>query len=129
MNLYINTSTPLCRIRLEMGDGTTYDYEWQADRQLAKELLAYIESRLAEHDAAFSDITGIGVYEGPGSFTGLRIGLTVMNTLADSLNISIVGTTGAEWMATAHDRLEAGENDTLVLPDYGSEAHITKPRK
>lgn len=129
MNLYINTSTPLCRMRLEMDDGTTHDYEWQADRQLAKELLGYIESRLAEHSATFSDIKGIGVYEGPGSFTGLRIGLTVMNTVADGLNIPIVGATGADWILTARGKLESGENDRIVLPDYGSEAHITKPRK
>lgn len=128
MNLFINTSTPLCRVLLEL-DGVLHTYEWQADRQLAKGMLAYIERCLSEHGSKLADIQGIGVYKGPGSFTGLRIGLTVMNTLADGLDIPIVGVTGEEWVATAQERLRLGENDHLVLPDYGGDAHITKPRK
>lgn len=128
MNLFINTSTPLCRVLLEQ-DEKLYPYEWQADRQLAQGLLGYIERCLGEHDSILADIRGIGVYQGPGSFTGLRIGLTVMNTLADGLDVPIVGVTGEEWVATAQERLRLGENDHLVLPDYGADAHITKPRK
>ena len=128
MNLFINTSTPLCRVLLEQ-DETLHTYEWQADRQLAKGLLEYIEHCLGEHDKKLADIQGIGVYQGPGSFTGLRIGLTVMNTLADGLGVPIVGVTGEEWVAAAQERLRLGENDRLVLPDYGGDAHITKPRK
>ncbi len=128
MNLFINTSTPLCRVLLEV-DETLHVYEWQADRQLAKGLLGYVERCLGEHDKKLADIQGIGVYQGPGSFTGLRIGLTVMNTLADGLGVPIVGVTGEEWAAIAQKRLQLGENDHLVLPNYGADAHITKPRK
>lgn len=128
MIILLDTSTGLCRLRIVSKEQAS-DYEWQADRTLARDLLGYLRDRLAEYDASFHDITGLAVYRGPGSFTGLRIGMTVMNTLADDLAIPIVGETGENWQDTALARLAAGENDQIVLPEYGSDARITKPRK
>lgn len=128
MILLLDTSTPLCKLTLIDSDWH-YTNEWQADRTLAKHLLKYLEEQLQKNDKTFDDISGIGVFEGPGSFTGLRIGLTVLNTIADSQHIPIVGGKGEAWQQTALTRLQNGENDEMVLPFYGSEAHITKPRK
>ncbi len=128
MILLMDTSTPVCRVMLVDGDAT-FSYEWQADRQLAKGLLAYLHDRLAEHAWNFKDITGLGVFKGPGSFTGLRIGLTVLNTMADAENIAIVGATGDSWQTDAITALRNGQNDRVVMPLYGSSANITTPRK
>jgi tRNA threonylcarbamoyladenosine biosynthesis protein TsaB len=128
MILLLDTSTPVCKATLINGDQSFYD-EWQADRTLAKGLLGYLQTQLQRHNATFTDITGIGVFQGPGSFTGLRIGLTVLNTIADSERIPIIGVRGEDWQQTALNRLQAGENDKIVLPFYGSDAHITTPRK
>lgn len=111
-------------------DGATVTrLEWQADRMLARDMLAYLRDRLSEHGKSFDDITGIGVFRGPGSFTGLRIGLTVLNTLAAAHTIPIVGATGDDWQERTLARLEANKNDEIVLPEYGSPAHVTRPRK
>ena len=104
-------------------------YEWQADRSLARDMLAFLRDKLAAHGANFMSITGIGVFRGPGSYTGLRIGLAVLNTIASDRRVAIVGATGAAWQERCLARLEAHENDEIVLPEYGGEAHITKPRK
>ncbi len=109
--------------------GVVHAYEWEAGRTLARDMLKYLNDRLAEYQATFDDISAIGVYRGPGSFTGLRIGLAVLNTLADANAVPIVGETGDGWKAQALARLEQSENDRLVLPEYGGDAHITKPRK
>ncbi len=128
MILLLDTSTPVCKLSIIDGQ-SRYDDEWQADRTLADNLLAYLRDQLAKRSKTFQDVTAIGVYKGPGSFTGLRIGLTVMNTIADSQSVPIVGSTGDDWQQTALARLDAGENDLLVMPLYGSEANITTPRK
>lgn len=128
MILLLDTSTPLCKLTLVDGDWQYHD-EWQADRQLAKGLLRYLRDQLAKNDKIFQDITGIGIMKGPGSFTGLRIGLTVLNTMADTEQIPIVGTTGETWQEQALEKLQAGENEKIVLPLYGGDAHITKPKK
>ncbi|MBC7943101.1 tRNA (adenosine(37)-N6)-threonylcarbamoyltransferase complex dimerization subunit type 1 TsaB [Candidatus Saccharibacteria bacterium] len=128
MILLLDTSTPICKLSLIDGD-SRFDDEWQADRTLAKELLGYIYKNLQISDKTWSDISAIGVFEGPGSFTGLRIGLTVLNTIADSQNIPIVGGRGDKWQSDVLVKLQSGQNDQIVLPFYGSEAHITQPRK
>lgn len=128
MIVLVDTSSAVCVLVLVI-DGKQYEYEWQADRRLAKELLAFLRDRLSEHAATVHNITGIGVMRGPGSFTGLRIGMTVLNTLAESVSVPIVGVTGDDWRQVALQRLDSGENDRLVLPEYGADAHITKPRK
>jgi tRNA threonylcarbamoyladenosine biosynthesis protein TsaB len=128
MILLLDTSTPVCKLVLVDGS-TQVAAEWQADRTLAKGLLSYIQQQLDAQGKTWHDVDGIGVFKGPGSFTGLRIGLTVLNTAADALRLPIVGATGDDWQADALTRLKAGEDDKIVLPEYGSEAHITKPRK
>ena len=128
MILLIDTSTPTCRLTLIEGD-LRCDYEWLAARTLAKDLLAYLRDRLSENSKNWSNITAIGVYEGPGSFTGLRIGITVMNTIADAQNVPIVVGRGDNWQQEVLEKLQSGQNNRIVLPFYGSEAHITVAKK
>jgi tRNA threonylcarbamoyladenosine biosynthesis protein TsaB len=128
MILLIDTSTPLCRLAFIEND-ERYETEWEAGRELARGLLGYVESEAQKRGKTFADIAGIGVFKGPGSFTGLRIGLTVMNTLADGLHIPIVGASGEDWQSQAIACLERGDDEQIVLPMYGSGAHITSPRK
>lgn len=128
MIILLDTSTPTCKLTL-VDNGEKREFEWQADRQLAKGLLSFLERSLSENGQSLNSIRGLGIMKGPGSFTGLRIGITVFNTIADTNNVPIVGETGDSWQDKAIMRLENGENDHVVLPEYGSEANITKPRK
>jgi tRNA threonylcarbamoyladenosine biosynthesis protein TsaB len=128
MILLLDTSTMTCRLSLVDGDWR-YDDEWEAGRGLAKDLLKYLQDALEKNGRTWDDMTGLVAYRGPGSFTGLRIGLTVLNTLADANGLPIVGETGEDWQARGIERLRSGENDRLVMPEYGGEANITAPRK
>jgi tRNA threonylcarbamoyladenosine biosynthesis protein TsaB len=128
MILLLDTSTPVCKLSFVEGDWR-YDDEWESGRTLAKDLLGYLQDNLTKNNKVWKDIAGIVAFKGPGSFTGLRIGLTVLNTFADSEAVPIVGTTGDDWQAIGLERLEKSENDQLVMPEYGAEAHITTPRK
>ncbi|MCA9338352.1 tRNA (adenosine(37)-N6)-threonylcarbamoyltransferase complex dimerization subunit type 1 TsaB [Candidatus Saccharibacteria bacterium] len=128
MKLLIDTSTPTCNLYIVDESGTTH-VSFEAGRELAHNLLGWLEDQLAERGATWQDITGLGVMRGPGSFTGLRIGITVFNALADSLNAPIVGAMGDDWQAECTKRLAVGENDKIVLPFYNSDANITTPRK
>ncbi len=128
MIILLDTSTPECRLTIVDAD-TRVTHAWQADRTLAKGLLAYIRDTLTARSATVYDITAIGVFRGPGSFTGLRIGITVMNTLAHELHVPIIGALGDSWQDTALERITAGEDDEIILPEYGSDAMITTPKK
>jgi tRNA threonylcarbamoyladenosine biosynthesis protein TsaB len=128
MILFLDTSTPTCKLTFVDGDWRV-DEQWEAARELAKGLLGYLQLNLEKNGKSWKDISGIVAFQGPGSFTGLRIGLTVLNTLANTEHIPIVGTVGDDWQTKGKERLKNGENDQIVLPEYGSEAHITQPRK
>jgi len=117
-------------VSLTFIEGATQEtVRWQADRTLARDMLTFLNTQLNLRSLTFQDIKGIGVFRGPGSFTGLRIGLTVLNTLAHTESIPIVGSTDDNWQQECIDRLGAHEDDQIILPEYGGPAHVTKPRK
>lgn len=126
MILLLDSSASLLRLIVIDDDDVMHESFWQADRQLARGLLSYLSKQLETVGAELKGVTGIGVMKGPGSFTGLRIGITVCNTLADSLEIPIVGqSSSTDWAETALQRLRRGENEVMVMPEYGRPAHIT----
>lgn len=129
MILLLDTSTPICKLWLYRDGVCVVADEWHADRTLAERLLGYLQQKLEEQEAGWDTLTSLGVFRGPGSFTGLRIGISVLNTIADDRKIPIVGTTGEAWREEALKRLQQGQNDLLVLPEYGRPARITTPRK
>lgn len=128
MILLLDTSSRICKLTLIDGDWR-YDDEWQSDRDLANGLLQYLNRKLSENKKTWLNISAICVFRGPGSFTGLRIGLTVLNTIADSMNITIVGEQGEDWQEKALQKIQSGKDEKIVLPFYGAEANITIPRK
>jgi len=110
MKLYLDTSTPKTILKL---DGQVY--EWESDRDLAKHLLKFIQDKLQENHKDWQDLSELHFFTGPGSFTGLRIGATIINTLASELRIPIFDQNGHELK--------------VALPKYGQPANIASPTK
>ncbi len=130
MILTLKTDQPEAAISLIDNSGSTLEQKtWNAGRELSDDLLAQIEALLAKQGKALGDITGVIVFKGPGSFTGLRIGHTIANTLAYSNDVPVVATSEAAWIELGLKRLNNGESDQIAMPEYGGEANITKPRK
>lgn len=128
MYLLIDTSTSECHLTL-LTPTDHYSYSYDAGRTLARHLLGWIHEALVQHGVQLSELRGIGIFRGPGSFTGLRIGMSVANTIADTYGISIVGGEGDAWHEQVCTRLDNGESDKVVLPLYGRDARITAPKK
>ena len=126
--LLLDTSSSTCRVWLVDGVDEYY-YEWISERELARGLLQFLVECTERHKLTLEELRGLGVYRGPGSFTGLRIGVSSLNTLASFASIPIVGAAGEGWRTESLERLRSGENDKVVLPEYGREARITTPRK
>jgi tRNA threonylcarbamoyladenosine biosynthesis protein TsaB len=102
------------------------EISWESGRQLADQLLGRLDELLAEQSE--HTLTGIVIFSGPGSFTSLRIGHTVANALADSLNIPIAGAVGDNWAQQAIEALASAPIGHFALPHYGAEANVTKPK-
>jgi len=127
--LTVRTDKPESEIGL-YSDTEQLAYEtWQAHRQLAETLHVKIKALLESQKLDWSDIQGIVVYKGPGSFTGLRIGLAIANALAASNNLPIAGSTGDNWITEGTKALQDGTTDSMVLPEYGAAVHITAQKK
>jgi tRNA threonylcarbamoyladenosine biosynthesis protein TsaB len=56
-----------------------------------QDVLQLIDAILQEHSLTVRDLTSLEVITGPGSFTGLRVGVSVANALSYSLNIPVNG--------------------------------------
>ena len=110
MKLYLDTSTPKTIIKLDQ-----YVYEWDSGRTLARDLLKTIHEKLVDKGYDWQDITEIQFMAGPGSFTGLRIGAVVVNTLASELKIPLYN--------------HRNEKVDIIIPEYGQPANITPPKK
>jgi tRNA threonylcarbamoyl adenosine modification protein YeaZ len=127
--LTLRTDKPKAEIGLFQDDKQLAYSTWEAHRQLAETIHLKLKEVLDAENKTFKDIEGIVIFKGPGSFTGLRIGFSVANALADSIQIPIVATESNDWVQLGVSRLLNGDNETASLPEYGAPPKTTTPRK
>ena len=87
MKLYINTTNSE---KIIVGLGTER-VETDSKEGKSQQLLEVIATEIAKRGKSQNDITEIEVNLGPGSFTGLRVGMSVANALGWTLNIPVNG--------------------------------------
>ncbi|HSA83633.1 MAG TPA: tRNA (adenosine(37)-N6)-threonylcarbamoyltransferase complex dimerization subunit type 1 TsaB [Patescibacteria group bacterium] len=89
--LFIDTSNNKeVKVGFEI-NGEKFFIEQLIDHRKAQAVLPLVEKLLEEHDLKLKDITAITVNPGPGSFTGVRVGVAIANTLGFLLHIPVNG--------------------------------------
>ena len=108
--LAINTAGPDCAVALARsgaGGGEILAQESERiGRGHAERLMPTIEDLLSEAGVAFADLDRIVVTTGPGSFTGVRVGIAAARGLALALDIRCVGVNSLEALALPVSRQE-----------------------
>lgn len=127
--LTIRTDKPEAELGLYDNDKKLAYISWQAHRELAETIHKKLDEILNKSSISLDKLQGIVCYKGPGSFTGLRIGLSVGNALAYGMGIPIVARAGEDWLENGIKDLLLGKNEYAALPKYGAPATITKARK
>lgn len=76
-------------------------------------LIPKIRDILKENNLLIKDLDAIGVNIGPGSFTGIRAGITIARVLAQQVNTKLVGVSSLEILS----KLNTNSNKTIVVTD------------
>lgn len=89
--LHIETATKVCSVALSTNGELIACKETFADGFIHSEALTlYIEETLREGGVSLSELKAISISSGPGSYTGLRIGLSTAKGLCFALNIPLI---------------------------------------
>ncbi|NLP09454.1 tRNA (adenosine(37)-N6)-threonylcarbamoyltransferase complex dimerization subunit type 1 TsaB [bacterium] len=100
MILAIETASHVCAVALAMGQELVAEYRLNLKNQHARLLAAAVERILADCRVRLEDLQAIAVSIGPGSFTGLRIGLSFAKGLAFGRKLPIVGVPTLQALAS-----------------------------
>lgn len=96
--LAIETSTSACSVALKVGGDIDQLYE-EGNNLHSKRLLEMVDQLLDKNSVSLNDVELIVAGVGPGAFTGLRIGVGVVQGLAYSHDIPVVGVSSLQALA------------------------------
>jgi len=102
--LAIDTATRVAGIALYDQDGLHVEQMWRTSDNHTVELMPNIVRACEQQGLAPSALQVVGVSLGPGSFTGLRVGLSTAKGLALALHIPLLGVPTLDATAYAHSR-------------------------
>lgn len=92
MLLALDTSTEIHQLALYEPGKMKQFYNWRRG-ETSRELLIKIDEFLRQNKVRLKDLKAIAVFRGPGSYTGLRIGISTAQALGFALDIPVFGTT------------------------------------
>ncbi|MCG8606998.1 tRNA (adenosine(37)-N6)-threonylcarbamoyltransferase complex dimerization subunit type 1 TsaB [bacterium] len=101
--LAIDTSTDICGVALSESDRLVADFRLNQKNVHNERLVSAIQNLVESVSWRLEELEGIALTVGPGSFTGLRIGMSVAKGLAFCLQIPIAGVNTLEAMAATVD--------------------------
>lgn len=103
MLLALDTSTRQAGIALYSAErGLLAEHTWHSANRHTEELLPAVSHLLAQAGLAARDLIAVGVALGPGSFTGLRVGLAAAKGLALAHGLALLGVPTLDFTAYPH---------------------------
>jgi tRNA threonylcarbamoyladenosine biosynthesis protein TsaB len=97
--LALDTSTERGAIGLSVRSGAVFASSTETARHHGRDLIPRLADTLREAGLSIRDVDALAVGLGPGSYTGLRVGLTAAKTLAYAIGVSLVGLDSLEAIA------------------------------
>jgi tRNA threonylcarbamoyladenosine biosynthesis protein TsaB len=104
MLVAIDTATGYASLALHDGFQVRGEYTWESPRRHTVELLPRLVAALGQADIGVNHLNGVAVTRGPGSFTGLRVGIAVAKGLSLARGLPLVGVPTLDVVAAAQGR-------------------------
>ena len=124
--LAIDATTEVCSVALVTSDGGVKESVSLLAREHTQHILPMIDTLLRDSGLALSELDAIAYGCGPGSFTGLRICLSIAQGLAYGADLPLVAVSSLEAMARGAVRLRQLTNtatNTMIVPAIDARMH------
>ncbi len=114
--LLLETATTSCSVGLCEGGHVIALKEINERNVHASHITLFIDEVMQAAGKQYADLHAVAVSKGPGSYTGLRIGVSTAKGLCYALNIPLLSAGTLEAMAYGILRMEKIESDALLVP-------------
>lgn len=115
--LNIETSTRVCSVALSIDGEVVQLKESHTQNSHSEQITIFCDEVVKNQKLTFNDLDAIAVSKGPGSYTGLRIGVSTAKGLCYGLGIPLISVSTLEAMASGMiSQNKESEEDTIFCP-------------
>ncbi|MCL1851309.1 MAG: tRNA (adenosine(37)-N6)-threonylcarbamoyltransferase complex dimerization subunit type 1 TsaB [Bacteroidetes bacterium] len=114
--LYIESATEVCSVALSKGNDIVASICLEKGNSHTEHLFPFIEQVLAKSQCNISEIDGVVLSMGPGSYTGLRIGASAAKGICYALNIPLIGISTLQSVVFGVLNQQKPEQNALYCP-------------
>jgi len=114
--LSIDTSTYICSVALHEDGIIKAEADLYLEKSHSGSLTNLIEQLLSHGDYQMKDISAVAVSSGPGSYTGLRIGMSTAKGLCFALDVPLIGVSSLDAMALQVSKFILERKNLLLVP-------------
>lgn len=119
--LAVNTANTVMSIAIVKDGGSVlYRYLTSETRDQGNLLIGHVETGLKTAGLSYEDIDVLAVVTGPGSFTGIRIGISAMRGFALAMGKPLIGISSFDLFST----VQAGRKNLIALESFRDELYL-----
>ncbi|CAM6439716.1 TPA: tRNA (adenosine(37)-N6)-threonylcarbamoyltransferase complex dimerization subunit type 1 TsaB [Enterobacter hormaechei subsp. steigerwaltii] len=123
--LAIDTATEACSVAL-WNDGTTFAHFEECPREHTQRILPLVKTILTEGNTSLTDLDALAYGRGPGSFTGVRIGIGIAQGLALGADLPMIGVSTLATMAQGAWRMTGATRVLAAIDARMGEVYWTE---
>ncbi|MDL1899674.1 tRNA (adenosine(37)-N6)-threonylcarbamoyltransferase complex dimerization subunit type 1 TsaB [Anaerolineae bacterium CFX9] len=116
MLLAIDTSTQMISLALHDGAQVCVEETWQTHNNHTTELAPAVQRMLRRADWSAQALTAVAVSIGPGTYSGLRVGVSLAKGIAAAHDLPLIGVTSLDILALAQPQFDG---DLIVVAGAG----------
>lgn len=114
--LHIETATDICSVSLSKNDELIANKELKGGNSHAQNLIVFINEMIEQSPIKKEDLKGVSVSMGPGSYTGLRIGVSTAKGICYALKLPLISVSTLESIAVGAMAEFSAQTDLLYCP-------------